>query len=306
MTTGMSAPTLVVLAAGLGSRYGGIKQMDPVGPGGEFVLDYSLYDAWRAGFGDAVLVIRAEHEGPLREHFGSRVERRLGLRFVEQRLDDLPPGFVVPADRRKPWGTAHAVWTARRAVDRPFAVINADDFYGAGAYRVLAAFLRQPGLDPRTYAMVAYRLDHTLSRHGSVSRGICTRDSEGYLVEVIERTAIEACPEGARYRTPDGTWGSLRGDELASLNLWGFQPSLFPAMEGLFVEFLRQNGARPDAEFFLPTVVDALVKRGACRTAVLETDEHWFGMTYKQDRDLVVERLAERIRAGVYPRDLWG
>lgn len=301
----MNSPTLLVLAAGLGSRYGGIKQMDPVGPCGEFVLDYSIYDAWRAGFGDVVLVIRDEHEEPLRQHFGSRLDRRVGLHFVCQRLDDLPPGFALPPDRRKPWGTGHAVWTARQAVQRPFAVINADDFYGAGAYGTLAAFLHDPAARPDTYAMVAYRLANTLSRYGTVSRGICTRDAQGYLMEVVERTAIERLEQGARYRAADGSWGMLTGDEPASLNLWGFRPGLFAALEELFAQFLSEQSSKPGAEFYIPTVVDTLVKRGRCRTAVLDTDEQWFGMTYKEDRALVVGQIAERIRAGIYPHDLW-
>jgi len=301
----MNSPTLLVLAAGLGSRYGGIKQMDAVGPSGEFVLDYSIYDAWRAGFGDAVLVIREEHEEPLRQHFGSRLDGRLGLSFVCQRLEDLPTGSVLPPERRKPWGTGHAIWSARQAVRRPFGVINADDFYGAGAYRALAGFLQDGGVGPDTYAMVAYRLANTLSRYGTVSRGICARDAQGFLLEVVERTAIERLDRGARYRAADGTWGALSGAELASLNLWGFRPSLFLAVEELFAEFLREQGSKPGAEFYIPTVVDTLVKRGRCRTLVLDTDEPWFGMTYKEDRAVVVTQIAERIRAGVYPQDLW-
>jgi len=302
----MSSHTLLVLAAGLGSRYGGIKQMDPVGPCGEFVLDYSIYDGWRAGFSDVVLVIREEHEEPLRQHFGSRLDGRVRLTTVYQRLDDLPAGFALPPTRQKPWGTGHAVWTARAAVQSSFGMINADDFYGAGAYRALAAFLSSPRHDARTYAMVAYRLSNTLSRYGSVSRGICTRDDEGYLVEVIERTKIEMTAQGARYAREGGSWGELSGAEPASLNLWGFHPSLFPALEELFADFLRERIQQPGAEFYIPTVVDTLVKRGRCRTAVLDTDEHWFGMTYKEDRALVVERIADLIRQGVYPRDLWG
>lgn len=301
----MNAPTLLVLAAGMGSRYGGIKQMDPVGPCGEFVLDYSIYDGWRAGFGEVVLIIREELEEPLREHFGGRLDGRITLRTVCQRLDDLPGGFTLPAGRQKPWGTGHAIWSAREVVSSSFAVLNADDFYGAGAYQTLADFLRSPRHDAETYAMVAYRLANTLSRHGSVSRGICQRDAEGFLIEVAERTRIEMAEAGARYAREDGTWGALTGAEPASLNLWGFHPSLFPALEDLFVEFLQARRETPGSEFYIPTVVDTLVKRGRCRTAVLETDEHWFGMTYKEDREQVVQRLTELIKAGVYPRDLW-
>jgi hypothetical protein len=302
----MSSPTLLVLAAGLGSRYGGIKQMDPVGPCGEFVLDYSIYDAWRAGFSEVVLVIRAELEEPLRQHFGTRLDGRVRVSYTCQRLDDLPPGFALPHGRQKPWGTGHAVWSARSAVRTSFGMINADDFYGAAAYRALAEFLRGPRHDERTYAMVAYRLANTLSPYGSVARGICSRDAEGFLLEVNERTQIERAESGARYRREDGTWGQLRGDEPASLNLWGFHPSLFPALTALFAEFLHERGDQPTAEFYIPTAVDSLVKRGRCRTVVLDTDELWFGMTYKEDRALVMGRIADLIRTGDYPRDLWG
>jgi UTP-glucose-1-phosphate uridylyltransferase len=208
----MSSPTLLVLAAGLGSRYGGIKQMDPVGPCGEFVLDYSIYDAWRAGFAEAVLVIREEHEEPLRQHFGTRLDGRIRVTYSCQRLDDLPPGFALPPGRQRPWGTGHAVWSARAAVRTSFGMINADDFYGAAAYGTLAEFLRGPRHDACTYAMVAYRLSNTLSRYGSVSRGICSRDAEGFLLEVIERTKIEMSERGARYLGEDGAWGHLSGD----------------------------------------------------------------------------------------------
>ena len=302
----MNSPTLLVLAAGLGSRYGGIKQMDPVGPCGEFVLDYSIYDAWRAGFSDVVLVIREEHEEPLRQHFGARLDGRVRVAYTCQRLGDLPPGFCLPAGRQKPWGTGHAIWSARAAVHTSFAMINADDFYGADAYRAMADFLCGPRHDERTYAMVAYRLANTLSRYGSVARGICRRDAEGFLLEVVERTNIEMFESAARYRRDDGACGELRGDELASLNLWGFHPSLFAALEGLLAEFLRQHSGEPTAELYIPTVVDTLLKRGRCRTVVLDTDERWFGMTYKEDRALVVSRIADLIRAGGYPRDLWG
>ncbi len=301
----MNSPTLLVLAAGMGSRYGGIKQMDPVGPEGEFVLDYSVYDAWRAGFANVVLVIRPELESPLREHFGDRLAGRLAVRYVHQRLSDLPPGFTVPSGREKPWGTGHAVWSARNAVRTPFGVINADDFYGRGAYGALARFLRTPQPGGMTYCMVGYRLANTLSDHGSVSRGICTSDEDGMLVEVVERTAIEKTTHGAKCRDETGNWVRLTGDEPASLNLWGFTPGLFPVLEELFAEFLRTRAGEPKAEFYIPTVVDTMIKRGLCRTALLNTDEHWFGMTYKEDRQRVVDNIARLIRDGLYPGRLW-
>ncbi|NLZ64076.1 MAG: nucleotidyltransferase [Lentisphaerae bacterium] len=301
----MQSPTLVVLAAGMGSRYGGIKQMDPVGPDGEFVLDYSVFDAWRAGFKRVVFIIREELEAPLREHFGSKLEGKLEVAYVCQRLNDLPAPFVCPETRQKPWGTGHAIWSARGAVKGAFAAINADDFYGASSYQVLADFLKSPECDQDTYAMVAYRLSNTLSDFGSVSRGICTEDSQGYLQDVVERVSIEPCPGGARYRDAEGQWQPLSGAEPASLNLWGFSDSLFGRMEKLFVEFLQSRGNESKSEFFIPTVVDTLIKRGLCRTKVLHTTEHWFGMTYAEDRAMVVEKIAALTAQGVYPEHLW-
>ena len=298
--------TLLVLAAGMGSRYGGIKQMDPVGQAGEFVLDYSVYDAWRAGFNRVVFVIREELEAPLREHFGDRLEQRLEVAYVNQRLEDLPPGFDVPPERAKPWGTGHAVWSAREAIDGPFGVINADDFYGPGAYRLLADFLRSAPSDANGYCMVAYRLANTLSPHGSVARGICTVDENNLLRRVVERTAIELTPAGPRFQQADGSWGTLTGEEPASLNLWGFNASIFAELARLFKLFLTRSAADPKAEFFIPTVVDTLIKEQRCRTTVLQTDEHWFGMTYQQDRQRVVEEIRARIEAGIYGPDLWG
>jgi UTP-glucose-1-phosphate uridylyltransferase len=301
----MTSPTLLVLAAGMGSRYGGIKQMDPVGPCGEFVLDYSVYDAWRAGFSKVVFVIREELEEPLREHFGDHLDGRMEAAYVHQRLDDLPEPFVCPPARSKPWGTGHAVWSARDAVSAPFGVINADDFYGQESYRILGDHLTLRSPDEAQYCMVAYRLDNTLSAYGSVSRGICSVDDDGLLTGVTERTRIEPVADGARYLAEDGTWEVLTGAEPASLNLWGFTPKLFSQMTELFVEFLDRRMDEPKAEFFIPTVVDDLIRRCACRATVLHTDERWFGMTYKEDRARVTENIAALIEQGVYPRQLW-
>lgn len=302
----MESPTLVVLAAGLGSRYGGIKQMDPVGPDGEFVLDYSVFDAWRAGFKSVVFIIRAELEAPLREHFGNKLQGKLEVAYVCQRLTDLPAAFVCPASRQKPWGTGHAIWSARKVIKGNFAAINADDFYGAKSYQVLANFLKSDACDQQTYAMVAYRLANTLSDFGAVSRGICTADAQGYLQDVVERVSIEPCADGgARYKDADGQWQPLTGEEPSSLNLWGFSESLFGQMEKLFVEFLQSRGNESKSEFFIPTVVDTLIKRGLCRTKVLPTAEHWFGMTYAEDRSMVVGKIAALTAQGVYPKHLW-
>lgn len=302
----MNAPTLLVLAAGLGSRYGGIKQMDPVGPDGEFVLDYSIYDAWRAGFRQVCLVIRDELREPLREHFATKLTGKMSLDFVVQRLDDLPTGFSCPPERQKPWGTGHAIWTARKAIRGPFAAINADDFYGAESYQVLADFMCSPQRTASSYAMVAYKLANTLSEHGSVSRGICRKDERGELLSVVERTKIEKTATGARYLDGDGQWQTLTGEEPVSLNLWGFMPGIFDHLEVLFREFLQARGHEAKSEFYIPTVVDTLIQRGQCRTAVLESSERWFGMTYAEDRAVVVDQIRALTAAGRYPAPLWG
>ena len=300
----MAKATLLVLAAGLGSRYGGIKQMDPVGSHGEFVLDYSMFDAVRAGFDKVVLVIRDELEAPLREHFKA-LEGKLEIAYVKQRLEDLPGGFTVPAERKKPWGTGHAIWTARNAIDTPFAAINADDFYGARTFATLAEFLLGKECDADTYAMVAFRLNNTLSENGTVSRGICQADAQGYLTSVVERTSIEGTPEGARFKDDDGSWHPLTGLEPASMNFWGFSPSLFPRLETLFVEFLKARGQDLKSEYYIPSVVDTLIKRGEVRAKMLQTPERWFGMTYSEDRAQVVAKVKELTAAGLYPEKLW-
>ena len=305
----MDKPTLLILAAGIGSRYGGFKQVDPVGPDGEIVLDYSAFDAWRAGFGQVVFVIQADLEQALREHFDSRLQGRLRVTYVPQKLNDLPNGFTLPTERRKPWGTGHAIWTARNAIDGAFAVINADDFYGPRSYRTMAEFLcsaEATAPTTPTFCMVAFRLSNTLSAHGSVSRGICTVDRDGYLSNVVERTKIEPSPDGgARFVDAQGSWQPLLGNEPASMNMWGFTPEIFPALEREFVQFLESRATDPKAELFIPTVVDDLIKADACRTAVLHTDEKWFGMTYREDREKVTESIADLITAGTYPCPLW-
>ncbi len=305
----MGRPTLLILAAGMGSRYGGFKQVDPVGPNGQIVLDYSLYDAWRAGFGAAVFIVQESLEEEFRRHFAKAEAAGLDIRYVHQRLADLPEGHTMPEGRQKPWGTGHAIWAARDAIGEPFAVINADDFYGRQSYQILSDFLT-PGPAPAGtvphYCMVAFTLRNTLSEHGSVSRGICSVSPDRLLTAVVECTKIEAAADGgARSADASGQWQQFDGDELASMNMWGFTPGLFADLEVRFVEFLTERQTDLRAEFFIPSVVDDLIKNGGCRTTVLHTPEKWFGMTYREDREIVTARIAKLTQEGVYPEALW-
>lgn len=297
---------MVVLAAGVGARYGGLKQMEPVGPGGEAVLDYAVFDAKRAGFGKFVFVIRREIEQDFREVFGRRLARHVNVDYAFQALDMVPTGRYVPPDRTKPWGTGHAVLCAAPSLDRPFAVINADDFYGAESFRALARFLTQPAsVNPDLFAMVGFQLDRTLSEHGTVARGLCQTDAGGYLASVEELTAIERQPGGARNKEPDGSFRNLTGREIVSMNCWGFTLGLLGALRRLFGEFLERNEADLKAEFYLPTAVNALVQKGQARVRVLPTPSPWFGVTYREDRSVVMESIQALIRAGEYPERLW-
>jgi len=302
----MSKPSLLVLAAGLGSRFGGIKQMAPVGFNGEFVIDYSVYDAWRAGFGEVVFVIRPELEAPLREHFEANLEGRMGLKFVCQQMNDLPGNYQCPETRIKPWGTGHAVWCARNAINGTFAAINADDFYGATSYSVLEKFLRKEEDAPLPVAMVGYKLRNTLSEFGSVSRGVCQVGPDHLLTDITERGNIQFVNGKL------GSWNAdltdchpLTGEEPVSLNFWGFSKTLFPHLERLFLDFLSENINEPKKEFYLPAAVDNLVKNGKCVSEVLDTPEHWFGMTYAADKQAVTEKIAALTADGIYPKNLW-
>jgi len=305
MVRGMKKPSLVILAAGIGSRYGGLKQVEPVGPSGEIILDYTLYDAWRAGFGKVVFVVQSQHRRALDEHFRPALAGKLEIAFAYQRLDDLPPGFAVPADRKKPWGTGHAVYAARNTVSGPFAVANADDFYGRGSLEALAGFLGSP-VRENECCLVAFQLANTLSPHGSVSRGICQVDGAGRLVSITERTRIEPAAGGGRYLDRAGRWRPLSGEEPVSMNLWGFSPALFRRLEAGFAGFLKEEETDPKAEFQLPTVIDRLIREGGWTCRVLPTAERWFGMTYRDDRDEVRRELGRLGEEGSYPEPLWG
>jgi UTP-glucose-1-phosphate uridylyltransferase len=299
----MIKPTLLVLAAGMGSRYGGLKQIDPIGPGGESIIDYSVYDALRAGFGKLVFVIRRDIERPFKEFIGSRFEGRLPVEYVYQELNRLPPGFSVPANRQKPWGTGHAVMMGADAIHEPFAAINADDFYGMRSFQLLGQHLGSGSSD---YAMVGFVLRNTLSEFGSVARGVCQTTAEGYLRSVQELTRIERKGDTAKYTDAAGQAHPLTGDEVVSLNLWGFTTTIFEQLQREFVSFLSEHGQDPKAEFFIPTVVNALVNSGRERLRVLRTPDSWFGVTYREDRPRVIESVRELIRRGDYPERLWG
>lgn len=308
----MAAPTLVVLAAGMGSRYGGIKQIEPVGPAGEAIIDYSIFDAIRAGFDRVVFVIRREIEADVREVFDARLKGRVAVDYVFQDLHDLPGDRVAPAERSKPWGTAHAVLAARNAVTAPFAVINGDDFYGREAFASIGSYLGARNPAKPDYAMVGYRLDRTLSDNGTVSRGIVTRDDEGMLVSIEEHTRL-ARPAAAgggdevlSYADGEVVATTFPGSQPVSMNLFGFTPVAFAQFEREFARFLDERGGEPKAEFYIPLAVDRLRMAGDAAMRVLDADSEWFGVTYREDRPAVVARIAELVAAGVYPSPLWG
>jgi choline kinase len=304
--------TLLVLAAGMGSRYGGLKQIDPVGPAGETVLDYAVFDALRAGFDRVVFVIRRDFEELFREKIGARYAGRIAVDYVYQSLDTLPAGFTVPAGREKPWGTGHAVWCARAALKGNFAAINADDFYGADSFIQLADFLHgridsvppwgvQGGLAPARgvaeFAMVGFRLANTLSEHGAVSRGVCAADSSGTLKSITEVTGILAGEVGEGKK--------FTGQEVVSMNCWGFTPALFPALDAQLREFLTARGAEPKAEFYLPAAVSEQIARGKAQVRVLPTASAWFGVTYRDDKPRVTAAIADLVERGLYPAKLF-
>jgi UTP-glucose-1-phosphate uridylyltransferase len=293
--------TLVVLAAGIGSRYGGLKQIDPVGPSGEFIIDYSIHDAVLAGFNRIVFIIRRDIEHDFKATIGARVEKRVQTDYVFQELNILPHGYKVPPDRKKPWGTGHAVLVCEDVVKEPFCVINADDFYGRESYQVLAHFLKNTAGDERKYAMVGFILRNTLSDHGSVARGVCRADGKGNLESVLECTKIEKTASGASCNTPGV---QLSGNEWVSMNMWGFKPSIFSYLRQEFSSFLKIAIGNSKTEFFIPDVVNKLMKEGNITVKILETQSMWFGITYPQDKKTVVANIENLVKAGIYPADL--
>jgi UTP-glucose-1-phosphate uridylyltransferase len=290
------------MAAGMGSRYGGLKQIDPVGPSGETLMDYSIYDALRAGFGKVVFVIRKDIEQPFKDTIGARFEKSVSVEYVFQELDKLPPGFKVPAGRTKPWGTTQAVLVAEDVIHEPFAVINADDFYGEEGYRVLVKQLQSGTSD---YAMVGFVLRNTLSDFGSVARGVSKADSNGYLQSVVELTSIERDGEHAKNTDSAGSVTSLTGDELVSMNMWGFMPQIFAQLRDYFHKFLDKSGSELKSECLVPSAVNEMVASGTGRVKVLRSNDTWFGVTYKEDRPRVVDSISALVKKGSYPHKLW-
>jgi len=298
----MIKPTLLVLAAGMGSRYGGLKQIDPVGPAGETIIDYSIYDAMRAGFGKLVFVIRKDIEAQFREIIGARFEKRIAVEYVFQELDKLPAGYSLPAGRTKPWGPTHAILMAADTIGEPFAAINADDFYGAEAYRLLAQHLTSGTTD---YAMVGFILRNTLSKFGSVARGVCRVDENNHLKSVVEMMKIEPDGGGAKNTNAAGQITKLTGEEAVSMNFWGFTPALFPQLKTQFEAFLKKSGNELKSECYIPSTVNDLVVVGQAKVKVLRTNDFWFGVTYREDRPQVVESIRQLIAQGKYPEKLW-
>ena len=299
-------PTLLVLAAGMGSRYGGLKQMDPMGPNGETVLDYSVYDAIRAGFGRVVFIIREDFAEAFKLGVGARFADRIDVDYVFQKLDDLPDGFAVPEGRDKPWGTSHAVRAARHVVNENFAVINADDFYGRDAYVRAASFFQTlPEGATNAMAMVGYPLENTLSDHGHVNRGICRIDENGLLTNVEEYVDIERESDGnVRGIALDGNRKEVPAGSLVSMNFWAFGPDFFGQLEEAFIRFLNESGGQMKSECYIPTVVDHLIHGGYAQCPVLRTSSQWFGVTYPDDKPFVVESINKLISAGEYPAKL--
>lgn len=296
-------PTLLILAAGMGSRFGGLKQIEPVGPSGETILEYSIFNAIRAGFGKIIFVIRHSFADEFKARFESKLQGKIEVGYVYQELDYLPEGYQLPAGRTKPWGTGHAVLMAKDVIHEPFAAINADDFYGAPAFQEIAAFFRN-GVSPATYAMVGYLLKNTLSDFGTVSRGVCKTDQTDHLIEITERTKI-AREGGSVFYKEDNITMELDENSPVSMNFWGFHPSLFVHLETQFKSFLDEKIDQPKSEFYIPSVIFNLIQSGTIHTKVLQADSPWFGVTYPDDKPFVASQILQLVNQGHYPKNLW-
>ncbi|HPS73922.1 MAG TPA: sugar phosphate nucleotidyltransferase [Bacteroidales bacterium] len=298
-------PTLLILAAGIGSRYGGLKQLDPIGPSGETIVDYSIYDALQSGFGKVVFIIKEEIEKDFREVFYEKLKNHVAVDYVMQEIWKVPEGVKVPEERRKPWGTGHAILMADGTIDGPFAVINSDDFYGRGAYQKLAEYYQ--GWSPsreNDYCMVGYRVANTLSEFGAVSRGVCQTDANGFLLDVVERTQIARGEKGICF-SEKGQEFPLADNTTVSMNFWGFTPSFFGFLRTGFDDFIRKNVNELKSEYYIPTEVNHLIRERRATVRVLPCVERWFGMTYHEDREQVVKNIRSLIKNGVYPENLW-
>jgi NDP-sugar pyrophosphorylase family protein len=304
----MNSPTLVIMAAGLGSRYGGLKQIDPVGPNGEIIIDYSIYDAIKAGFKKIVFVIKEDKKEEFHEKLGAKIEKLVETEYVFQRLTDLPKGIKIPDERVKPWGTAHAVLSCKDAVKTPFAVINADDFYGYTTFKVMHDFLAEAADEEYfyNYCMAGFLIENTLTEHGHVARGVCSIDDEGFLTGVKERTQIKGFKGTVKYTEDNSTWIDIPKNSIVSMNIWGFTPSILSELEIMFPKFLETNRDNLlKAEYFLPSAVDSLIAQKKAKVKVLSSMEKWYGVTYRDDKPYVKEAIGKLIEAGLYPKKLW-
>jgi dTDP-glucose pyrophosphorylase len=299
-------PTLLILAAGIGSRYGGLKQIDQVGPSGEAIIDYSIYDAIRAGFEKVSFIIRKNIEKDFREVFDNKLKGRIQAEYIFQELDMVPEGMVFSPERVKPWGTAHAVWVAKNFVREPFVVINADDFYGAGSYQAMSEYLQQESrVKNSKYCMVGYQVQHTLSDFGSVSRGVCEATNESFLKAVVERTEIIREDQQIYFTDKNDGKVFLSGDALVSMNIWGFTPTIFDHLDMAFAEFIKKNAENLKAELYIPKVVNDMVANATASVRILPARENWFGITYREDKPKAAENIRRLVEEGVYPDNLW-
>lgn len=298
-------PTLFILAAGMGSRYGGLKQLDGLGPSGETIMDYSVYDALQAGFGKIVFVIRHSFQKEFKEKVASKYENQIPIEIVFQELDDLPNGFTLNPEREKPWGTNHALIMGKDAISEPFGIINADDFYGRESYQLLAKQLENMAGQRQNYCMIGYLLGNTLSESGSVARGVCEVNEDSYLMKIVERTQIERIDGVPCYKDEDGTWKKLTDTTPVSMNMWGFTPDYFDLSEKNFIDFLEKNRNNPKAEFLIPTLVNELVQKKEIKVKLINTPSNWFGVTYAKDRPEVVQKIQELINDNIYPTKLF-
>jgi hypothetical protein len=297
-------PTLLVLAAGMGSRYGGNKQLDQVGPSGETIIDYSIYDSIRAGFGKIVFVIRRDIEEQVKERFVTKLKGKIEVDYVFQEITNLPQGVKVSPERQKPWGTSHAILVTEPKIKEPFGVINADDYYGVDSFKILKDFLVNDK-DPNNYCIVGYKLGNTLSEHGHVNRGVCGVGADGLLKDIVETRQIEKTSDGATAPGPDGKQLHFTGNEVVSMNLWGFKPSCYHFLGEEFRNFINRSGMDLKSELDIPTSVDKFVKNGSITIQILETNAKWFGVTYREDKPFVVESINRMVSEGIYPSSIY-